>query len=265
MPSGDLSRGSRRGREGGARVAVASSLLKPGAMKTLTVTGNVILIAATIVLLAGRGHAQAPASTVSGTSPAPADATKVFSLSGLAGAGLPFNGMTYGAGVGVEASMSLGNWALAAGLLVYRGDEIKIDYGDLTSFGVKGGQQKYDSLPVFVVVDGGYGFHIDPGRLRSTFTPFVSAGALGLDVSTSGVYGSNNQLKVEPCLGWGVSYRVEISARVSIGLQYRMYPSLGDTNVDFGDASKNQIPHGFSTSIFYNALATELGYRFGGS
>jgi len=196
--------------------------------------------------------------------PARPEGSGSAALAVLFGAGLPFNGLTYGLGAGAQLQTSLGHVAIAGALFIYSGDEKNITYGPVPGFSIKGGRQQYNSLPIFLVGDGGYAFSINAGALRSAIKPFVSTGVMALHIATSGVYGDADQTQFKFCLGWGVAYRVRLGDRLAVGLQYRMYPNLGDDHIDFGSPSKNEIPHGFSTSIFYHAITTEIAYRIGG-
>lgn len=174
---------------------------------------------------------------------------------------MPINGFRYNAGLGVRAGLDFGRFYLGGMLAVHQGDSKTVTYGPVSSLGIPGGPQTYDSLPLFTVVDGGYNLKIPIGGLSTTLTPYLSLGLLFTVMSSSGAYGDTSITRTDPVIGGGFSYSVPVGKQYALGLHYRMY-NVGDATFEFGDLSQGTVEHGFSTSIFYSAFYSELSYRF---
>jgi hypothetical protein len=209
-------------------------------------------------------------SVVTATTPAPAATTTPVveapgepraTISFLGGMSIPIKGLNYNAGIGVRGGVNLGKFYVGGMLAVHQGDAKTITYGPVSLLGIPGGPQWYSSLPIFLVADGGYSIGIQLGQLSTVLTPYVSAGALVFNMQSSGVYGNSSIAPIYAVIGGGLSYGIALGPRYLFGLHMRMY-NTGDASFTFGDRSKNQFEHGFSTSIFYSAIYTELSYRF---
>jgi hypothetical protein len=228
--------------------------------------------ATAVVLVASLGHASAettvapsqpvptaPAITIP---PAPAEAPTAprATISFIAGMSIPITGLNYNAGIGVRGGANLGKFYLGGLLALHQGDAKTITYGPVSSLGIPGGAQHYSSLPIFLVADGGYNIGIPLGRLSTVLTPYLCVGAVVMNMQSSGVYGDSTITPIYAVVGGGFSYDIAVGARYSIGIHTRVF-NTGDTDFKFGDLSKHQYEHGFSTSIFYAAVYTELSYR----
>jgi hypothetical protein len=216
--------------------------------------------AAAAALLAGRSaRAQPPpAATEAGAKRDPLS-ERPGSVEVLAGSAIAIHGVNYNLGVGVRAGAHLAHFYLGGMLAVHQGDTKTIAWGP-TAFS-NGGDQKYTSHPFFFAADAGYTFDIPIGSVDTLLTPCLSGGLLLMTMDTSGVYGSSSIAKTYGLLGLGASYGVLLDQRVYLGAHFRMYDT-GDTTFDFGNLAQGTYEHGFSTSIFYYALYSELGYRF---
>ena len=182
-------------------------------------------------------------------------------VSVIAGASIPINGLVYNGGIGIRAGAHVGNFYLGGMVAVHQGDTQAITYGSVPTLGIPGGLQTYNSLPLFLVADGGYTLTIPIGGLATTFTPYVSMGLLAIILNTSGAYGDSSITNSNFVIGGGFSYRVPVVERYSVGIHYRMY-NVGDTTFSYGNLSEGTVEHGFSTSIFYAAFYGELAYHF---
>jgi opacity protein-like surface antigen len=186
-----------------------------------------------------------------------------LSASVIMGISPPKKGLEYNAGFGVKGGAHIGHLYAGVALFAHTGDELSIRYGSASGVGINSGRQNYKWKPKFLMADIGYEIKIKLGpSLSSSFMPYFSTGLASIKVSSSGVYGSPDDLKINKLgLGGGFSYSVAIIKRLSVGLDYRLYP-LGDIHADFGDASENRIEHGFHTAGYYDALFAVASYRF---
>lgn len=195
-------------------------------------------------------------------SPAPGlAAPKTKEVSVIVGASIPINGLVYNGGIGIRAGAHFGKFYVGGMLAVHQGDTKTIVWGPVPALGIQGGPQTYDSLPLFVVADGGYTLTIPLGGRATTFTPYLSAGLLAIILDSAGAYGESSTTNAYFVIGGGFSYRVPVADRYSVGIHYRMY-NVGDTSFEYGNLSEGTVEHGFSTSIFYAAFYGELAYHF---
>jgi hypothetical protein len=185
-----------------------------------------------------------------------------LSASAILGISTPKKGLEYNAGFGVKGGAHFGNIYAGAALFAHTGDELSIRYGSASGVGVNGGKQDYQWKPKFLMADLGYEFKIKALPLESSFMPYFSMGLASLKVSSSGVYGKPDALKINKVgVGGGISYTITVMEHLSIGLDYRFYP-LGSVHADFGDLSENRIEHGFHTAGYYDAIFSVVSYRF---
>jgi hypothetical protein len=186
-----------------------------------------------------------------------------FELSAAAAVGhaMPADALAYGFGAGLKGTAGIGLLHAGAGLLFHAGDETSIEYGPVDALGIEGGKQEYASAPLFLLLDAGLRLELTIGDRTTMFAPFLSAGLLLVNMSTSGPYGEASTAGSRFAIGWGLLYRVPLLGPVSLGVEYRMYP-IGDGEFEFGDSSANEVAHGFSTSLFFHALFLEASYRF---
>ena len=177
----------------------------------------------------------------------------------LLGSSFAINGLNYNVGGAVRVGVNLRHVYLGGFAALHQGDTKTITWGpDAFS---NGGDQKYSSHPFFFAADAGYSFTLPIGAVESVLTPCLSGGLLLITMDTSGVYGSSSIAKTYGIVGFGASYDLLFGARFFVGAHFRLYDT-GDTSFKFGDASQGTYQHGFSTSIFYYALYSELGLRF---
>jgi hypothetical protein len=186
-----------------------------------------------------------------------------LSASVILGISPPKKGLEYNAGFGVKGGAHFRNFYAGASLVAHSGAELSLRYGSASNLGINGGRQDYNWKPKFLMADIGYEIKIKlTPSLSSSFMPYFSAGLASLKVSSSGVYGSPDDLKINKFgIGGGFSYTVSVMKHLSVGLDYRLYP-LGDVHADFGDSSENEIEHGFHTAGYYDALFAVASYRF---
>lgn len=186
-----------------------------------------------------------------------------LSASVILGISPPKKGLEYNAGFGIKGGAHFRNFYAGVALVAHAGDELSIRYGSASNVGINGGRQNYAWKPKFLMADIGYEIKIKfAPTLSSSFMPYFSTGLASIKVSSSGVYGSPADLKINKFgIGGGFSYSVMVMKHLSVGLDYRLYP-LGDVHADFGDASENKIEHGFHTAGYYDALFVVASYRF---
>jgi opacity protein-like surface antigen len=186
-----------------------------------------------------------------------------LSASVIMGISPPKQGLEYKAGFGVKGGAHLGHLYAGAALFAHTGDELSLRYGSASGLGINGGRQNYKWAPKFLMADIGYEVKIKFGTsFSSSFMPYFSTGLVSIKVSSSGVYGSPDDLKINKLgLGGGFSYTVAIVKNLSVGLEYRIYP-LGRIHADFGNASQRRIVHGFHTDGYYDAIFAVASYCF---
>jgi hypothetical protein len=204
------------------------------------------------------------APTAEATAQADVLAQHPWSVSVVAGSSIPINGLNYNEGIGVRggihvATNKLKHVYLGGILAVHAGDSKTIGWGP-TQFS-NGGDQHYNSHPLFVAADAGYSFQIPVGTLDTVLTPCLSAGVMVIGMDTDGVYGTTSITNTYGVVGFAASWDVNFNSRFYAGAHYRLY-NTGDTSFSFGDLAQGTYQHGFSTSVFYYALYSELGYRF---
>jgi hypothetical protein len=177
----------------------------------------------------------------------------------LLGSSFAIKGLNYNFGAAARVGVNLRHVYLGGFAALHQGDNKKISWGpDAFS---SGGDQKYSSHPLFFAADAGYSFVLPIGSLDSVFTPCLSGGLLLITMDTSGVYGSSSIVNTYGIFGFGVSEDLLFGERFFAGVHFRLYDT-GDTSFEFGNLSQGTYQHGFSTSIFYYALYSELGLRF---
>jgi hypothetical protein len=181
-----------------------------------------------------------------------------FSFGPFAGYAVPTEGLRYGIGAGFKAGMNVNKLYLGVALAGYMGDKKSIRYGAVSSLGIKGGKQEYKNTGLYLAADLGYDIGIPIGGTTTILQPYASAGLMVIPVVSSGVYGDNNTILARFAPGVGFVYRVPVSERLSVGLDYRMY-FPGDGEFDFGDSG--EIKHGFSTAIWFGAFSADLSFR----
>jgi hypothetical protein len=181
-----------------------------------------------------------------------------FSLGPYVGYAIPINGLRYNMGAGFRAGMNFNNLYLGVALAGYTGDKKSIRYGAVPSLGIQSGRQEYKSAAVNLAADIGYDIVIPIAGSRTVLQPYFTAGLMVIPITSSGVYGDNTAVLSKFSPGAGFVYRIPINERMSAGLDYRMY-FLGDAEFDFGDSG--EIPHGFSTSIWFGAFSADLSFR----
>jgi hypothetical protein len=181
-----------------------------------------------------------------------------FSFGPFAGYAIPVNGLRYGVGAGFKAGMNLDKLYLGAAIAGYMGDKKSIRYGAVPSLGIQSGKQDYKSAGLYLAADIGYNIGIPIRRTTTILQPYGCAGLMLIPIVSSGVYGDSNTVLSKFTPGFGFVYRVPITERLSVGLDYRQY-FLGDAEFDFGDSG--EIPHGFSTSIWFGAFSADLSFR----
>lgn len=183
-------------------------------------------------------------------------------MSLLSGYAIPVDGLTYGAGAGLSLGVSRSLFFGGITALLHQGNSVTINYGGVGGLGISGGDQHYQTLPVFLLADAGVSIEVAP---KLSFAAFGSIGTVLLNPGTSGVYGAGEIVNSgdDPvfALGWGVSARAWLLDHWGLGIQYRMLP-LGDGDFSYGDTATSSISHGYSTSLFYNSLLAEVTYRF---
>jgi hypothetical protein len=186
------------------------------------------------------------------------------SIALIAGTSIPINGLNYNEGLGVRAGANVAvrqfEHVYVGGVVTaHAGDSLSITWGpDAIQ---KGGVQYYTSHPGFVAADIGYSFAFSLGRIETVLTPCLSAGLMLIEMDTNGTYGSTSIVNAYGIIGFAASYDLLLGKHFFVGAHYRMYDT-GDTTFQFGNLSNNTYEHGFSTSVFYYALFSELGYRF---
>ena len=177
----------------------------------------------------------------------------------LVGSSLHIKGLNYGTGIGVRGGVTLGRLYLGGLIAAHEGDKLSINYGAASAIGVTGGRQKYESSPLLVVADVGYVFEIGKGELVFRAMPNLGAGVLSIPIHSKGVYGESTIRPLKGIIGIGLSVGALVHNHLFVGAHARAY-NTGDTSFKFGDLSKGTYQHGFSTSIFYDALFGEVAY-----
>jgi hypothetical protein len=193
------------------------------------------------------------------TVPATPKRGTTFSLALVLGTSFKHNGMDYGVGYGIRPAVTIYNVYLGGLLVKHSGDAKDIGFG-ATIFG-PATTQHYTTSPVILSADVGYSFDLPIGTVKTTLTPFVTAGAAFISVSSSGGYGASSISKTSGLLGGGAAYTVDLGQHVFIGASFRAHAAK-DASFNFGDLSLNQYTHGYSTSVWYGAYYGELGWRF---
>ena len=205
-----------------------------------------------------------PPAIVEASAPADVLVQHPWSMSVIAGSSIPINGLNYNEGIGVRAGVHVGAGKLEH---IYLGGILAAHAGDSKTIGWpstvfnNAGDQHYHSHPLFLAADAGYSFEIPIGTLDTVLTPCVSAGLLVIGMDTDGVFGTTSITNTYGVIGFAASWDVGFSDRFYAGVHYRIF-NAGDTSFSFGDYAQNTYQHGFSTSVFYYALYSELGYRF---
>ena len=185
-----------------------------------------------------------------------------YVLSAFAGpAVVATRGMEYNSGFGLKGGATFNKVYVGAMVGAHFGEKFEYIWPGIFAFGIPSGTQHYQSKPLFLEADAGYNFNFKLGNTPTTFLPYISCGLLRMRVESNGIYGETNISKTKLTKGFGLSYMVWISDRVSTGIDYRMYP-LGDETFSFGDLAENTIPHGFSTSLIFGALYGMVCYKF---
>lgn len=186
-----------------------------------------------------------------------------LSVSLLAGISLhKKHSMNYGEGFGIKGSADLNRFNLSVAAIKHAGDELSIRYGGVSGLGIKSGTQKYSWRSTFLVIDAGYNINIfSVGDISAVFIPAVSTGLGLINMHSSGIYGSpDNVVNKKMRFGGCLSYKILFGPRYAVGLNYRFYLPT-DASFEFGQES-NSIRHGFSTGIYYDAFFSEFSYRF---
>lgn len=184
-----------------------------------------------------------------------------LSASVILGVSPPKKAFEYNAGFGVKGGAHFSKLYAGVALFAHTGDELSIRYGPAS--GINGGQQDYKWKAKFLMADIGYEIRFKfTSALSFSLIPYFSTGLASLKISSSGVYGSPDDLKINKlAIGGGFSSALVIMEHLSVGLDFRLYP-LGTVNADFGDRSQNRIEHGFDTDGFYSGIFTMVSYRF---
>jgi hypothetical protein len=171
-------------------------------------------------------------------------------------------GLDYGSGFGVQAGTILNKFYVGGMLARHQGDEIKINYGGISNLGIKGGEQNYTWACAFLVADAGYRLPVlKTDKISAVLMPYISSGLGIINMKTSGVYGQgDNVVDKRLRFGGGAAYQASFGEHFSVGFNYRVY-APSDVSFEFGNGG-NEIPHGFSTGVYYYAFFSEFSYRF---
>lgn len=170
-------------------------------------------------------------------------------------------GLDYGAGFGVQAGANLNKFYVGGVLARHQGSKTRINYGRVSNLGINGGAQDYKWTCLFFAADAGYRLTLlKAGNISAVLMPYISSGLGIINMKTSGVYGEgDNVVDKKIRFGGGAAYQVSFGDRFSVGLNYRVYAPV-DAAFDFG-SRRNEIPHGFSTGLYYYAFFSEFSYR----
>lgn len=170
-------------------------------------------------------------------------------------------GLDYGAGFGVQGGAMLNKFYVGGLLARHQGSKTRINYGRVSNLGINGGAQDYKWSCLFLAADAGYRLSIfNTGSISAALMPYISSGLGIVNMKSSGVYGQpDNVVDKKIRFGGGAAYKVLFGDRFSVGLNYRVYAPV-DAAFDFG-SGRNEIPHGFSTGLYYYAFFSEFSYR----
>jgi hypothetical protein len=179
-------------------------------------------------------------------------------LSVIAGISPPKKTLEYGPGIGIKGGISLNKFYVGMMACRHSGDERQIKYGSVPALGIPSGLQNYKWRSYFLVADAGYQIGLlTKESISLELIPYVTTGLGVIDMSTSGVYGSgDNVVDKRFRFGAGALYNVRFGDHFSVGIEYRMY-APADASFRFSGGSK----HGFSTGIYYDAFFSVVSYR----